>query len=187
MYWRSISYLWLLAAVVAVAALLVLALRRRRELLKAFAELNLIDRLTPDVDERRRWVRIALRLTVLGFITIALAGPKWGFHWEEVKRQGIDLIVAIDTSRSMLATDVKPNRLERAKLAVLDLVQLLEGRTRPSSPISCALTGSLPGRSETTSQLKPGLSISGVAGSRLTCAALWRAMSSSCTSSRFST
>ena len=44
-----------------------------------------------------------------------------------MKREGIDLIVALDTSRSMLATDVKPNRLERAKLAVLDCVQLLQG------------------------------------------------------------
>ena len=57
----------------------------------------------------------------------ALAGPKWGFHWQEVHREGIDLIVALDTSRSMLATDVKPNRLERAKLAIMDLVPLLQG------------------------------------------------------------
>ena len=51
----------------------------------------------------------------------------WGFRWEEVRREGIDLVVAIDTSRSMLATDVKPNRLARAKLAVRDLLPQLQG------------------------------------------------------------
>ena len=51
----------------------------------------------------------------------------WGFRWQQVQREGIDLIVAIDTSRSMLATDVKPNRLARAKLAVQDLLAQLGG------------------------------------------------------------
>jgi Ca-activated chloride channel family protein len=58
---------------------------------------------------------------------LVLAGPKWGFQWQEMKREGLDIIVALDTSRSMLATDVKPNRLERAKYAVMDLVPLLRG------------------------------------------------------------
>src|SRR5262249_55094010 len=70
---------------------------------------------------------ILLRLLTLMLLVFALAGPEWGFRWEEMRRQGIDLIVAVDVSRSMLATDVKPNRLERAKLAVLDLVKLMEG------------------------------------------------------------
>lgn len=127
MQWRSSPYFWLLLAVVAVEVVLVVALRRRREHLRAFADAGLVPRLTPDVDPRRRQLRAALRLVTLMLLVFALAGPKWGFHWEEVRRQGIDLIVAIDTSRSMLATDVKPNRLERAKLAVLDLVKLMEG------------------------------------------------------------
>jgi Ca-activated chloride channel family protein len=63
----------------------------------------------------------------LAFSLLALAGPLWGFHWEEVHREGVDIIVALDTSRSMLAEDVKPNRLERAKLAVEDLVKQLRG------------------------------------------------------------
>jgi len=95
--------------------------------LRAFADDALVGRLTPGVDVRRRMVRSGLRLAALAALVLALSGPKWGFHWEEVHREGIDLIVAIDTSRSMLATDVKPNRLERAKLAVLDMVKLLEG------------------------------------------------------------
>ncbi len=84
-------------------------------------------RLTPDLDARRRAWRAALRVAVLAVLVVSLAGPKWGFHWQEVRREGVDLIVAIDTSRSMLTTDVKPNRLERAKLTVRDLLQLLQG------------------------------------------------------------
>jgi Ca-activated chloride channel family protein len=127
MHWRSFPFFWLLLAVAAVEVVLIVALRRRREQLRAFADANLVMRLTPGVDQRRRQLRVALRLVTLMLLVFALAGPKWGFHWEEVRRQGIDLLVAIDTSRSMLATDVKPNRLERAKLAVLDLVKLMEG------------------------------------------------------------
>ncbi|MBD3184553.1 VWA domain-containing protein [Candidatus Poribacteria bacterium] len=72
-------------------------------------------------------LKAILLLLVLCFLIFALMGPKWGFKWHEVKRQGIDIIVAIDTSRSMLAQDVKPNRLERSKLAVEELLDLLQG------------------------------------------------------------
>jgi Ca-activated chloride channel family protein len=109
------------------AIFFVWALGRRRQALLRFAEARLLPALTPDVDERRRRLRALLVLTGLTFIVVALAGPRWGFHWEEVHREGIDLIVALDTSRSMLAPDVKPNRLERAKLAVQDLVNQLRG------------------------------------------------------------
>ncbi|MCK5421531.1 MAG: VWA domain-containing protein, partial [Deltaproteobacteria bacterium] len=57
----------------------------------------------------------------------ALTRPQWGFHWEEIKRVGVDVMVAIDVSESMLAEDVKPNRLERAKREVIDLIEMLEG------------------------------------------------------------
>jgi Ca-activated chloride channel family protein len=58
---------------------------------------------------------------------VALSGPRWGFHWEEIHREGIDILIALDTSRSMLTQDVKPNRIDRAKLAILDLVKELQG------------------------------------------------------------
>jgi Ca-activated chloride channel family protein len=81
----------------------------------------------PDLDRRRRRVRAVLVVAALGAIALALAGPMWGFHWEEVHRQGIDLVVALDTSKSMLTPDVAPNRLARAKLAVQDLLAELRG------------------------------------------------------------
>jgi Ca-activated chloride channel family protein len=127
MQWRDPNLLWLIAVVAALAAVIVVLARRRAALLAAFAEEALASRLAPDLDSRRRRWRLALRLAALLVLAVALAGPKWGFDWREVRREGIDLIVAVDTSRSMLAADVKPNRLERAKLAILDLVKLLEG------------------------------------------------------------
>ena len=128
MLWRAPIYLWLFVpAVLAVAAFVLFQLRRRATLLRAFADAPLVARLAPDVDERRARRRALMRAAVLVLIAVALAGPKWGFHWQEVHREGIDLLIALDTSRSMLATDVKPNRLERAKYAIMDLLPLLQG------------------------------------------------------------
>ena len=56
-------------------------------------------------------------------LIVALARPQWGFDWESTKQRGLDIIVAIDTSKSMLAEDIAPNRLARAKLAALDLAR----------------------------------------------------------------
>ncbi len=125
--WREAMALWGLVAIPLLWAFLVWMQRRRQRMLQAFAEAPLLPRLAPDVAPRRRALRDGLRLGALAACVVALAGPRWGFHWEEVRRHGVDLVVALDTSRSMLAVDVKPNRLERAKLAVLDLLRLLEG------------------------------------------------------------
>ena len=125
--WRAPSLLALLGLVPAAAAFLVWALCRRRAALQRFAEARLLPALTPDLDQRRRGWRALLLIAAFGLLALALAGPKWGFHWEEVHREGVDIVVALDTSRSMLAEDVKPNRLERAKLAIQDLVKQLHG------------------------------------------------------------
>jgi Ca-activated chloride channel family protein len=61
------------------------------------------------------------------FVILALMRPQWGFKWQEVKKQGIDILIALDTSKSMLAEDVLPNRLDRSKLAIKDLVRKLKG------------------------------------------------------------
>src|SRR4030095_7657033 len=64
---------------------------------------------------------------VLAFVLISLARPRWGYAYDEVKRKGLDIILAVDTSRSMLSNDVQPNRLERVKLATHDLITQLRG------------------------------------------------------------
>ncbi|MEO7934435.1 MAG: VWA domain-containing protein [Chthoniobacterales bacterium] len=79
------------------------------------------------ISRGKRLARFALTLLSLAALIVALARPQAGFETQEVKRKGRDVVVAIDTSRSMLADDVTPNRLSRAKLAVQDLLRILEG------------------------------------------------------------
>lgn len=101
--------------------------RRKRRTLERFADSHLLPNLTTTVSAGRQKAKALLSILVVCFLVTALIGPRWGFRWQETKRQGIDILVAIDTSRSMLTQDVKPNRLERAKLAVKDLLNLLTG------------------------------------------------------------
>src|SRR5712692_10450887 len=86
--------------------------------------LLLLANLTVGVSAARLKVRLALLIAAVGLLVITLTRPQWGFDWEEAKQRGLDVVVAIDTSRSMLAEDVAPNRLARAKLAALDLKKL---------------------------------------------------------------
>jgi Ca-activated chloride channel homolog len=125
--WREPWVLAVLALVAGLAAFFVWAHRARARALAEFIAAALQPSVAPDVDPRRRVVRAGLLVTAAALLVIALAGPMWGFRWEQVRREGIDLVVALDTSRSMLATDVKPNRLARAKLAVRDLVAEAHG------------------------------------------------------------
>jgi Ca-activated chloride channel family protein len=76
------------------------------------------------VATERQKARMALLVAAVGLLLLALSRPQIGFSWEEAHSRGLDIVVAIDTSRSMLATDVAPNRLRRAQLAALDLKRL---------------------------------------------------------------
>ena len=76
---------------------------------------------------RRRILRFILLLLVLALVIVSLARPRWGYAFDEVKRKGLDLLLAVDVSRSMLSNDVQPNRLERVKLATQDLINELQG------------------------------------------------------------
>jgi Ca-activated chloride channel family protein len=93
----------------------------------AFAENTLLDRLTRSHSRKRLWVKNALLMTVVLSLFVALARPQWGAHWEKSETRGIDIMIALDTSRSMLAEDISPNRLERSKLAILDLLASIKG------------------------------------------------------------
>ena len=122
--------LWLLAGLLACGALVWLFARhdrRQRAALRTFASGHLLEQLTASFSRRRRNFKRVLFIAGVFCIFAALARPQWGFRWEETQRRGIDLLFAVDTSRSMLTQDVKPNRLTRAKLAVSDLVGKLDG------------------------------------------------------------
>jgi Ca-activated chloride channel family protein len=117
--------LWLAAAAVpALAGFLFWSWRVKHKLVLQFVHARLLPSLTVGVSAGREKIRMGLMLAALAGILLALARPQWGFAWEEAHTQGLDIIVALDTSRSMLARDVSPNRLERAKLAAIDLMRL---------------------------------------------------------------
>src|SRR5213080_4732772 len=98
--------------------------RTKRRLISQFVQSRLLANLTVGVSSRRQKIRMGLLVGSVCFLIIVLARPQWGFDWEEAKQRGLDVVVAIDTSKSMLAEDVAPNRLARAKLAALDLKKL---------------------------------------------------------------
>lgn len=103
------------------------AARRRRALIERFADKNLVGGITPSASRGRRAVKVMMTIFAVSMAAFALVRPQWGFEWEETKRTGLDMLIAIDVSKSMLATDVKPNRLERSKFAVKDLMSKLNG------------------------------------------------------------
>ena len=122
--------LWLLAGLVACAALVWRYRRfdaRQRVELAKFASAGLIAQLTASVSPARRHIKRTLVIAGIACLALALARPLAGFRWEEARRKGLDLMFAVDTSKSMLAQDVKPDRLTRAKMAVEDLLAKMDG------------------------------------------------------------
>ena len=118
------NLLWLLLVVPPVlVAFFWWALRVRQKLLAQFIQARLLSSLTVGVSPTRQKIRFALVILAVVFLIIAIARPQHGYDLEEVQQNGLDIVVAVDTSKSMLATDIAPNRLTRAKLATLELMQ----------------------------------------------------------------
>ncbi|MGD2121221.1 MAG: VWA domain-containing protein [Gemmatimonadota bacterium] len=126
---RFASPEWLIALLLvpAVAGGLWMAARRRRRLLERFGEAELLSRLTASVSRRARLIKKALAVGAVALFVLAMARPQFGTRVETVRRRGQDIMVAVDLSRSMLAEDVTPNRLDRARLAILRLIRSLDG------------------------------------------------------------
>ncbi|MBH70862.1 MAG: hypothetical protein CMP69_06535 [Flavobacteriales bacterium] len=94
---------------------------------KLFGEKQLVSKLTSSYSKRKALTKHILTILIFTFLIIGLSNPKIGTKMEEVKREGVDLIIAIDLSNSMLAEDIKPNRLERSKQAISRLIDKLTG------------------------------------------------------------
>jgi Ca-activated chloride channel homolog len=119
------ALLW--TALLAVPCLLVFfvwAWRRKQAAMARFIPARLFDILLVGYSARREKVRYGLLGAAVVFGLLALAQPRWGYTWEEVRQRGLDVVVAVDTSRSMLAPDLPPTRLERARLACIDLMRV---------------------------------------------------------------
>lgn len=120
-------WLWGLLGLPVFAAFYIWSHLRGRALLSKVVAPRLRERLAGSVSVARRAVKAVLMLAAFGLAIIAMAQPRYGFIQREVKQKGRDIIVAVDTSRSMLATDIAPSRLARAKLLTQDLIRLLKG------------------------------------------------------------
>ncbi len=121
----DILWLLLVVPVLAVAIIGVMLVSRRR--MERFFSPSLLDVLVPHRSGIKIFIKSALRLAALACLILALANPLVGTRLEEVKREGIDLFVAIDVSLSMKADDIKPTRLDKAKRDVSALLKRLAG------------------------------------------------------------
>jgi Ca-activated chloride channel family protein len=125
---RALWLLWLVPVLAAFAAFTVM---RRAELTRRLVAAELISRLVPGASPGRLWLKSSLLLVAVAALVLALAQPRYGFAWEEVRRRGVDLVVAFDLSDSMLVADDAAgsgvSRLERAKRKLNDLTGMLEG------------------------------------------------------------
>jgi Ca-activated chloride channel family protein len=120
-------YLICFVPLLALGALLILLARRKEAAIIRLGAPQLIAKLSATVNRSgRRWQAI-LWFVALALVIVALARPRWGSQVEVVERQGVEIMIALDVSQSMLAEDLKPNRLARAKLEISELMDRLEG------------------------------------------------------------
>jgi Ca-activated chloride channel family protein len=119
------EYLYLLVLIPIVFGIYFISTLLKKRRLSEFGNTQLIKQLMPGVSFRRGWIKLIFLLTVLTFIVFGLAGPQFGSKLTEVKRKGIEIIIALDVSNSMMAQDIQPSRLERAKQAISRLVDQL--------------------------------------------------------------
>jgi Ca-activated chloride channel homolog len=120
-------WLWGLLAIPVLVVIFIRAEHLGAKRLHEFVSPRLLPQLSGTVNRLRRALRFALQLLGLACAVVALAQPRWGYTFQNVKRKGLDLLIAVDTSRSMESNDVQPNRLERVKLAAQDLINELQG------------------------------------------------------------
>jgi len=116
--------LWLLLLVPMIGGVMWWSWRARRLAMSQFVGSRLLSSLTVGLSRNRQKIRAACFLLAMALLLFSLARPQWGFDLEEARQRGLDIVVAIDTSKSMLADDIQPNRLTRAKLAALDLMRI---------------------------------------------------------------
>src|ERR1019366_7349543 len=124
MRFENPNLLWLLLVVPpALFAFFWWAMRARRKLLEQFIQARLLAALTVGISPARQKIRFGCLILAVALLIVALARPQRGFDLQEVEQRGLDIVVAVDTSKSMLATDIAPNRLTRARLAAFGLMQ----------------------------------------------------------------
>lgn len=120
------TYLYLLLLLPFLVAFYLYSNYRRRKAIRKFGDPVLMAQLMPDVSKYRPDVKFWLVFAAIGLFAVLLARPQFGSKLETVKRQGVEVMIALDISNSMLAQDVQPSRLEKAKRLVAQLVDKME-------------------------------------------------------------
>jgi Ca-activated chloride channel family protein len=121
------EYLYLLLLIPVLVALFIVLLQFHRRAMNRFGNVEVLGRLAEQASRTKRWVKFTLLLLALAILIVGLANPQIGTRLEEVKQEGVDLFVALDVSLSMKAEDIKPNRLEKAKFEIRNLIGRLRG------------------------------------------------------------
>ena len=120
------DYLYLLAAIPLLTAVYLFAVRSRRRRLERFGNPQTLAELMPEASPTRMRNKAVFFLTALALLAVAMARPQLGSKLREVEREGVEIMIAVDVSNSMLARDFEPNRLERTKYAVEKVLEGLE-------------------------------------------------------------
>ena len=127
MVWETPTFLFTLWLAPLIGGAVLYAHRKRMATAAEFANAAMVNRLMPAFESGRVWSKTIVMTLAVALLIVACARPRFGVFFEEVSGRGVDLFVLLDVSRSMLAEDVAPNRLERAKSDIVDLLQKLEG------------------------------------------------------------
>lgn len=124
---EEINYLYALILIPVFFVIFWIMILRRKRNIRQLGDVKLVEALMPNRSNFKLWVKFILLVMAYFFLIIGLANPQIGSKLEEVERKGVDLVIALDVSNSMLAEDIKPNRLERAKRAISQLIDKLQG------------------------------------------------------------
>lgn len=127
MQWGDTQYLLFLLLIPILVGLLIFLFKIRKKRMERFCDPQFIQTLAPLWSPSRLVLKQIFLVLSFVFLILCLAEPKWGYHFEEIIRKGNDLFLIVDLSNSMLAEDMKPNRLERAKRKIRDLLKMANG------------------------------------------------------------
>lgn len=125
--YENSEWLFLLALVPIIILIFIFSIRWRRKAIQLFGQIHLVSKLMPMASEFKIKSKFILFILAIVALIIGIANPQIGSKMEEVKREGVDLMIAIDLSNSMLAEDLQPNRLMRAKQSISKLIDRLDG------------------------------------------------------------
>ncbi|TVQ14226.1 MAG: VWA domain-containing protein [Bacteroidetes bacterium] len=120
------EYFYLFLVIPVFLLVFILANLHRKKKLLRLGDTGIVDRMMPMHSVRRPWLKLVLFMLAFSSLVMAAVNPQLGYKTEDIKQTGVDIVVALDVSRSMLAEDIRPNRMERSKMAVGRLIDQLE-------------------------------------------------------------